>query len=45
MTLLVFSGTFFGIVLGLLILVIFGVFEKKRPELLRVVEDMRAWEQ
>ncbi len=35
----------FGIVLGLLILVIFGVFEKKRPELLRVVEDMRAWEQ
>ncbi|MBC8354714.1 MAG: hypothetical protein H8E66_22265 [Planctomycetes bacterium] len=35
----------FGILLGLLILTIFGVFEKKRPELLRMVEEMRRWEQ
>jgi hypothetical protein len=34
----------FGILLGLLILTFFGVFEKKRPELLRLVESMRRWE-
>ena len=34
----------FGILLGLLILTFFGVFEKKRPELLRLVENMRRWE-
>lgn len=34
----------FGILLGLLILTIFGIFEKKRPELMRVVEGMRKWE-
>ena len=34
----------FGIVLGILILTIFGVFEKKRPELMRMVEEMRRWE-
>jgi hypothetical protein len=35
----------FGILLGLLILTIFGVFEKKRPELTQLVEAMRKWEQ
>jgi len=34
----------FGIALGLLILTVFGVFEKKRPELMRVVNDMRQWD-
>jgi len=34
----------FGIMLGLLILTFFGVFEKKRPELLRLIENMRRWE-
>ncbi|MEO8493735.1 MAG: hypothetical protein ABI614_01590 [Planctomycetota bacterium] len=34
----------FGILLGLLILTIFGLFEKKRPELTRLVENMRRWE-
>ncbi|MDA1049784.1 MAG: hypothetical protein O3C40_04815 [Planctomycetota bacterium] len=34
----------FGILLGLLILTIFGVFEKKRPELTRLVDNMRRWE-
>lgn len=34
----------FGILLGLLILTIFGLFEKNRPELTRLVENMRRWE-
>jgi hypothetical protein len=34
----------FGILLGVLVLTIFGVFEKKRPELTRLVEGMRRWE-
>jgi hypothetical protein len=34
----------FGIALGVLILVIFGVFEKNRAELLRIVQAMRSWE-
>jgi hypothetical protein len=34
----------FGVVLGLGILALFGLFEKKRPELLLLVERMRQWE-
>ncbi len=34
----------FGIVLGLLILTLFGVFEKKRQEVLRLVGEFRQWE-
>ncbi len=35
----------FGIGFGLLILVMFGIFEKKRDELTQLVERMRQWEQ
>ncbi len=35
----------FGIGLGLMILVMFGIFEKKRSELTELVERMRQWEQ
>jgi len=34
----------FGVVLGLSILALFGLFEKKRPEVLLLVERMRQWE-
>jgi hypothetical protein len=34
----------FGIGLGLLILTMFGIFEKKRAEMLRLVERLRQWE-
>ena len=34
----------FGIGLGAAILVLFGVFEKKRPELTRWIEQLRGWE-
>jgi hypothetical protein len=34
----------FGIVLGLAILTLFGMFEKKRNEALRLVNDIRSWE-
>ncbi|MFO0901630.1 MAG: hypothetical protein U0939_01450 [Pirellulales bacterium] len=34
----------FGICSGLLILTFFGLFEKKRPELMALVERLRAWE-
>ncbi len=34
----------FGIALGLAILALFGVFEKKRNEVLGVLEEMREWE-
>ncbi|MDP6442315.1 MAG: hypothetical protein QGG36_02910 [Pirellulaceae bacterium] len=34
----------FGIALGLLILTVFGLFEKKRAELTLVVESMRKWD-
>jgi hypothetical protein len=34
----------FGIVSGLAILALFGLFEKKRNETLRVVESIRGWE-
>jgi hypothetical protein len=35
----------FGIGLGIGILVLFGVFEKKRPEMLALVARLRQWEQ
>jgi hypothetical protein len=35
----------FGIGLGIAILVLFGVFEKKRPEMLALVGRLRQWEQ
>jgi hypothetical protein len=35
----------FGIGLGVGILVLFGVFEKKRPELLAWIQKLRQWEQ
>ncbi|MCE9556780.1 MAG: hypothetical protein K8T91_25815, partial [Planctomycetes bacterium] len=34
----------FGVVLGLSILALFGLFEKKRPEMLVLVEKMKQWE-
>ncbi len=34
----------FGIVLGLLILTLFGVFEKKRKEVLGLIGEFRQWE-
>jgi hypothetical protein len=34
----------FGVVLGLSILALFGVFEKKRPEVLALIERQRDWE-
>jgi hypothetical protein len=34
----------FGIALGLAILALFGVFEKKRNEVLRALQEMREWE-
>jgi hypothetical protein len=33
-----------GIVVGLAIILLFAMFEKKRSELLRLVEGLRAWE-
>jgi hypothetical protein len=33
-----------GIVTGILIIVLFGLFEKKRDEMLRVVERLKQWE-
>jgi hypothetical protein len=35
----------FGIGLGIAILVLFGVFEKKRPEMLALITRLRQWEQ
>ncbi|MEX2176329.1 MAG: hypothetical protein WD872_18345 [Pirellulaceae bacterium] len=35
----------FGIGLGIAILVLFGVFEKKRPEVLALIGRLRQWEQ
>jgi len=32
-----------GIAAGMLILILFGLFEKKRQEILRVVDQLRAW--
>lgn len=34
----------FGIGMGLAILIMFGMFEKKRPEMARLVERLRDWE-
>jgi hypothetical protein len=34
----------FGIGSGLAILTLFGVFEKKRPEVLALIQQLRAWE-
>jgi hypothetical protein len=34
----------FLFVLGLALLTLFGVFEKKRPEMLALIEQLRAWE-
>lgn len=34
----------FGIVLGLLILTVFGLFEKKRNEMLKLIQELREWE-
>jgi hypothetical protein len=33
-----------GIVTGILIIAMFGLFEKKRDDMLRLVETVRAWE-
>jgi hypothetical protein len=33
-----------GIVLGILILAVFGLFEKKRDEMLRVMDGLRQWQ-
>jgi hypothetical protein len=33
-----------GIAMGVLIIFTFALFEKKRAEMLRVIEDLRAWE-
>ena len=33
-----------GITLGVLIIAVFAVFEKKRNEVLQVVEGLRQWE-
>ena len=33
-----------GIVLGLMILTLFALFEKKREEMLALVEGLRGWE-
>jgi hypothetical protein len=33
----------FGIVAGLLILALFALFEKKRQDVLRVVEEFKQW--
>jgi hypothetical protein len=35
----------FGIGMGLAILVLFGIFEKKRAEMLDLVARLRQWEQ
>jgi hypothetical protein len=35
----------FGIAMGVGILVLFGVFEKKRPELMLLITRLRQWEQ
>jgi len=35
----------FGICLGICILVIFGLFEKKRPEITAWVRQLQQWEQ
>ena len=35
----------FGIGLGIGILAVFGVFEKKRPEVMAWIEKLRHWEQ
>jgi hypothetical protein len=35
----------FGIGLGIAILVLFGVFEKNRPEMLALIARLRQWEQ
>jgi len=34
----------FGIVLGIAILILFGLFEKRRQDMLALLEDMRRWE-
>jgi hypothetical protein len=34
----------FGVSLGMCILILFGVFEKKRPEMTRWVEELQKWE-
>jgi hypothetical protein len=34
----------FGICVGLAMLVLFGLFEKKRPEITALVERLRQWE-
>ena len=34
----------FGIVVGILVLTVFGLFEKKRNEMLQVVDQLRQWE-
>ena len=31
-------------IVAMLILVIFGIFEKNRAELMRIVQSMRSWE-
>ena len=33
-----------GIVVGVLIITLFGLFEKKRDDVLRVVEDLKQWQ-
>ncbi|MCA9100696.1 MAG: hypothetical protein KDA63_06090 [Planctomycetales bacterium] len=33
-----------GIIAGLLIIVVFGLFEKRRDDLLRVVDNLRHWD-
>ena len=35
----------FGVGMGIAILVLFGVFEKKREEMLRLIARLREWEQ
>ena len=35
----------FGIALGVAILILFGVFEKKRPEVMVLIGRLRQWEQ
>jgi hypothetical protein len=35
----------FGIGLGIALLVLFGIFEKKRPEVLALIGRLRQWEQ
>jgi len=33
-----------GIVAGVLIIVLFGIFEKRRDDVLRVVDNLRHWD-